>query len=1849
MISLQPRTKKGYPMGIRKLLTTITAVFGLLLSGLPAITAPAPAAAATIANLPARWESISSPGTGVTCAIATNHTLWCWGIAEGPRGVAWDAAKGDPAAGTSMDPMRVGTSSNWTKVSVALTHVCAKNASNEIWCWGENDQGEFGDGTKTSSQTPKLTKAFGKVWVDFDVNLDQSCATTATALWCWGRNFGVNAALPTAVSLGGAFVNETTQLRVGDVVAIQSSGRIFFQSTGKKATFTEWSPGLNTTWLSLQVRKWTTYAITSDGEYINNVGVYSICAVNSKYEAFCMNKQNEANFKLGSLSDVSSIADMGGMPRDPVCVLRRSGTVSCFSVYGLEAPYVQACFHASSNWGSRDTGITYKAFTNQKSNPVVYRYIDCGGRYAFYPLVFTGQTPPESQIEIPLAEGVEAASLTGSWYQGSVASDTSYYVWGRLYALTTDGRLFVIGDGKYGERQDGLSNSAVTDTWAQALTQSPTLSSSNRSQVPKTGGASVTLSGSFLVGVTAVQVGDSTVSSWTESSDGTTLSFTSPTSATGGTVDVSVTASGGTATLSNALTFGDSPGAPTVTGVSSGDREATINWSAPSSAGTSAITSYVVTLTPGSKSCTWTLGPLTCKITGLTNGTTYRATVTGYSNVGPGTASALSSAVVPYAAPGAPNITSVSEGNGEVTITWTASAANGSPITRYDVEAQPGGSSCSTGGTGTSCTISALTNGNPYTISVYATNEAGAGDIATATNTATPRKAAGVPTGVSVKAGDKQLTVSWKAPSLNGGAAVTSYTVSASPGGATCTAVAPSTSCTLLGLSNGSVYSISVVATNPAGDSDPSAEVTASPLTIPGKPSISSVEAGANQAIVRWRAPSVTGGATVTSYKVIATPGGQTCSTSGSVFSCTVTGLENGVTYAFTVTASNSAGVGTASSSTNGTPASQPGAPRNVKTTPAESGLRVTWSSPSYDGGSAVTGYVATVRSTGDTCTVSSTTFFCDFDSLVNGTAYIVDVVATNVAGSSESAASNSVTPRTVPTAPTKVVLTPGAASIRVSWAAPVSNGGASITQYIATATPGTGITCTSTGTFCDLVGVTAATSYSVSVVAVNAAGSGAASTPQSAMPFTTPGAPKSASAVAEDTQMTVSWTAPDSDGGSGVTGYSVILAPGGFTCTAPPTASSCVVTNLVNGTQYSVKVYAKNGAGDGAPFSLGNKVTPRGISIAPTILTADGSDKSIVVKWRPLSGAELNGAAVLKYTATASPSGKTCQVDGSTNGKANSTCTISGLVNGVQQTVTVTATNEAGISEKSKGIVRTPRFTPGAATGVVATPLNGSLNISWNAPADSGGIPITNYTVVATPKTGGGSSLTCAEQSGSSRNCVISNLTNGAEYTVQVTAINEVGAGPASVAVSAIPATVPSAPSKIWPTVGNGQISVRWTAAEGNGSAVTAYKVVMQPGNYGCEVTDLTFLGCTIEDLDNGVPYSVAVYAINEIGESAKGQIVGTVTPRAVPSPVSSISVSAATGQATVSWVPGFNGGIAISTYLVTASPGGLQCTAPGTATQCVITNLVNGTQYTFSVTSINDAGSSQPKISGKVLIAGTPNAAVALKVKPGDGSLTISFAPPALDGGSAVTGYTVYVNDEVACTVAPSKSLGCTVNDLENGTPQAVRVVANNAIGASVSTNEIVVTPGRAPSAVSSVVAEPGVGALTVSWVEPADDGGSPITGYAVTVTPGGKTCSVDADTTTCEIKGLTTGTTYTAKVVAINGVGSSASMQSNAVKIVGAPTAVRNLSASAIVKGAKLYFAPPANNGGTPITTYVITVTAANGTALPTIEVDATKVKGSYTVTGLTKGVTYTITVAAENQYGMSVEAKTTVKSK
>jgi hypothetical protein len=83
--------------------------------------------------------------------------------------------------------------------------------------------------------------------------------------------------------------------------------------------------------------------------------------------------------------------------------------------------------------------------------------------------------------------------------------------------------------------------------------------------------------------------------------------------------------------------------------------------------------------------------------------------------------------------------------------------------------------------------------------------------------------------------------------------------------------------------------------------------------TAPGAPTGASASAGDRQAIVSWTAPGNNGGATINGYAVTSFPGGKTCTWSSGPLACTVTGLTNGTSYTFTVTATNSVGTGPAS------------------------------------------------------------------------------------------------------------------------------------------------------------------------------------------------------------------------------------------------------------------------------------------------------------------------------------------------------------------------------------------------------------------------------------------------------------------------------------------------------------------------------------------------------------------------------------------------------------------------------------------------------------------------------------------------------------------------------------------------------------------------------------------------------------------------------------------------------------------------------------------------------------------------------------------------------------------------
>ncbi|MEI6688193.1 MAG: fibronectin type III domain-containing protein [Thermoleophilia bacterium] len=251
-------------------------------------------------------------------------------------------------------------------------------------------------------------------------------------------------------------------------------------------------------------------------------------------------------------------------------------------------------------------------------------------------------------------------------------------------------------------------------------------------------------------------------------------------------------------------------------------------------------------------------------------------------------------------------------------------------------------------------------SGTPVIFGVTGTSPRGiasdaAGNVYTANNSGyTITKITQVPeapTSVSAtSAVIAQSDVTWTAPTASGGAAITGYRVTSSPGGRTC-ATTGGLSCTVTGLAHGTSYTFTVEAENSYGfslASDASSSVT-TPSTVPGAPTgVSATDAANGQSVVSWTAPADTGGASITGYTVTSS-GGQTCSWTTGDLSCTVTGLTNGASYTFTVTATNARGAGSASSASNSvTPVAPP--------TPVASTTPGTSTSPAATTPKAITG-----------------------------------------------------------------------------------------------------------------------------------------------------------------------------------------------------------------------------------------------------------------------------------------------------------------------------------------------------------------------------------------------------------------------------------------------------------------------------------------------------------------------------------------------------------------------------------------------------------------------------------------------------------------------------------------------------------------------------------------------------------------------------------------------------------------------------------------------------------------------------------------------------------------------------
>ena len=173
--------------------------------------------------------------------------------------------------------------------------------------------------------------------------------------------------------------------------------------------------------------------------------------------------------------------------------------------------------------------------------------------------------------------------------------------------------------------------------------------------------------------------------------------------------------------------------------------------------------------------------------------------------------------------------------------------------------------------------------------------------------------------------------------------------------------------------------------------------------------------------------------------------------------------------------------------------------------------------------------------------------------------------------------------------------------------------------------------------------------------------------------------------------------------------------------------------------------------------------------------------------------------------------------------------------------------------------------------------------------------------------------------------------------------------------------------------------------------------------------------------------------------------------------------------------------------------------------------------------------------------------------------------------------------------------------------------------------------------PSPPTMARALAGTSSAKVVWRVPVSDGGSPITGYTATASPGGATCA----TTTalnCIVSGLTNGTAYSFTVTATNADGTSSPSTPTAIVTPGTtPSAPRNVTETALNNTVTVNWSPALDDGGAPIDGYEAWNVDGNIVSC-LVPANAT----SCTITGLTPNATYDFVVQAHNVWGMGPAA-------
>ena len=695
---------------------------------------------------------------------------------------------------------------------------------------------------------------------------------------------------------------------------------------------------------------------------------------------------------------------------------------------------------------------------------------------------------------------------------------------------------------------------------------------------------------------------------------------------------------------------GVAPSTPRNVVAVSGPGRATVTWDAPIDTGSSTITRYTITSTPANKTCSWSSGPLSCTVVGLTSNIAYTFQVTASNTSNTSAASVSSNSVVvglsnnsfSAALPLMGTSGSETDSNENATLETNeppldAGTGGASVWYRY-TPTQSGTLSVDTIGSDFDTVLTAYT-GSTFPLNRVAFND----DISFSNGVVTSAISLAVLANTtyylrvtSFGSTKGKISLNWS-QTLN--------CPLSPPGDNFCAAIVRTgdTGSTTINNSGYGIETGEPSVTNPSVQASVWYSYTPA---LSGALSIS-VSNSSIETIV-----SVFAGSALTN---LVRPSGWADIAGSSSYASTAFNVTKDNTYYIRLASTNSSlGNPTLTHTFTVTPVvTTPSAPRNVSATPAlaNGSLVVAWSEPSSNGGSAIQSYQATAQPGSRTCVALPPSTTCTIADLTDWDAYNVSVTATNSAGTSPSASAPGIvrpgslhdffaTPRTITglsnstvtkttfaTAesgePSHAGFTPSH-SVWFSYTAPSSGqidintagsnfdtllavySGSSLDALTVVASnDDTKTNQTSAVSFAAVAGQT----YRIAVDGYGNSTGNLTLNWDLKLPLP-PNAPTNVRAISSRSQqIEVLWDAP-ANPTHPVTKYTATASPGGQTCVWSQGPLTCTVNNLVNGTAYTFTVVAENSSGNSPPSAPSNSVTPRTITRITTSTFSWGIDR---------------------------------------------------------------------------------------------------------------------------------------------------------------------------------------------------------------------------------------------------------------------------------------------------------------------------------------------------------------------------------------------------------------------------------------------------------------------------------------------------------------------------------------------------------------------------------------------------------------------------------------------------------------